>query len=71
MVRLTVNGQPRTLERSMSILDFLHSLGVNLAIVAVGYNGEVLDREAWATTLLQDGDTLEIVRPVGGGGLAG
>ncbi|MCS7207069.1 MAG: sulfur carrier protein ThiS [Dehalococcoidia bacterium] len=67
MLRLTVNGQPRTLERPMSILEFLQSLGVNLAIVAVGYNGEVLDRQAWATTVLQDGDVLEIVRPVGGG----
>ncbi|MFN3975288.1 MAG: sulfur carrier protein ThiS [Dehalococcoidia bacterium] len=67
MLRLTVNGQPRSLEHPISILEFLQSLGVNLSIVAVGYNGEVLDRQAWATTILKDGDTLEVVRPVGGG----
>lgn len=67
MLRLTVNGQPHSLEHPVSILEFLQSLGVNLSIVAVGYNGEVLDRQAWATTILKDGDTLEIVRPVGGG----
>jgi|FaiFalFF_MnMetaG_3_1042247.scaffolds.fasta_scaffold01016_9 thiamine biosynthesis protein ThiS len=67
MVRVVVNGQPHTLERPISILALLHSLGVNPAIVAVGHNGEVVHREAWATTILQDGDTLEIVRPVGGG----
>ncbi|GBD11023.1 hypothetical protein HRbin23_00673 [bacterium HR23] len=67
MLTLVVNGQPRHIERPMTILEFLQTLGVNLTIVAVGYNGEVLERQAWATTLLRDGDTLEIVRPVGGG----
>ena len=40
---------------------------VNMQHVAVGYNGEVLKKEEFPQVKLQDGDVLEIVRPVGGG----
>jgi thiamine biosynthesis protein ThiS len=35
--------------------------------VAVEYNLTILPRDQFAATLLQDGDTLEIVQFVGGG----
>jgi len=35
--------------------------------VAVEYNGEILHRQFWAETEVQDGDRLEIVTIVGGG----
>jgi hypothetical protein len=38
--------------------------------VAVARNGDVLPREEWPQTTLQDGDVLEVVRMVGGGALA-
>jgi len=40
---------------------------LNLKFVAVGYNGEVVKKEAFPGLVLKDGDVLEIVRPVGGG----
>ena len=43
------------------------SFGVNLDHVAVGYNGEVIKKEEFSKVRLNDGDVLEIVRPVGGG----
>jgi sulfur carrier protein len=46
---------------------YLESFGVNMQHVAVGYNGEVLKKEEFPQVKLQDGDVLEIVRPVGGG----
>jgi len=33
----------------------------------VARNGDVLPREKWPETTLQDGDVLEVVRMVGGG----
>jgi thiamine biosynthesis protein ThiS len=36
-------------------------------MVPVGYNGEVVKKEAFSGLVLKDGDVLEIVRPVGGG----
>jgi len=36
-------------------------------LVAVEYNGEILHKQFWATTLMQEGDILEVVTIVGGG----
>ena len=67
MINLTVNGKPRSTEESMQLEAYLVSFGVNLDHVAVGYNGEVIKKEEFPKVLLNDGDVLEIVRPVGGG----
>ena len=67
MIRLTVNGKPRELSGPTGLVAFLESLGVNVQFVAVAHNGNVLAREDYASVTLQDGDVLEVVRPVGGG----
>ena len=67
MINLTVNGKPRTTDDRVDLETYLVGFGVNLQFVAVGYNGEVLKKDTFAGVVLQDGDTLEIVRPVGGG----
>ena len=66
-VNLTVNGKSRELEDSQELLAFLEGLGVNLNFIAVAYNGEVLDKDDFSGVTLNEGDVLEIVRPVGGG----
>ena len=67
MINLTVNGKPRAIEDSIDLKSYLTDFGVSLEHVAVGYNGEVIKRDEYAVVRLQDGDVLEIVRPVGGG----
>ena len=67
MLELTVNGKPRTVERPMSLLEYLEQLGVNPHTVAVEHNGEIIRRERYGETRLEAGDVLEIVRMVGGG----
>ncbi len=70
MINLTVNGKPRSIETTEATVDlesYLVSFGLNLRYIAVGYNGEVIKKDEFATVELQDGDILEIVRPVGGG----
>ena len=67
MITLTVNGKPRDLEGPTPLVDLLRSAGVNLQFVAVCYNGEVLDREQFPSIVLNEGDQVEVVRPVGGG----
>ncbi len=66
-VNLTVNGKPREVEGRQKLLAFLDGLGVNLNFIAVAYNGEVLDKDDFSSVTLDEGDVLEIVRPVGGG----
>ena len=67
VVELTVNGKPREIPQPQDLLSFLEGFGLNLEFVAVGYNGEVLDKEEFPRIVLKHGDVLEIVRPVGGG----
>jgi sulfur carrier protein len=67
MFELIVNGKPRTIERAMSLLEYLTQLGINPQIVAVEHNGEIVRRERYGEARLSPGDVLEIVRMVGGG----
>ena len=67
MINLMVNGKAKELIGSIDLAAYLNSFGVNLQHVAVGYNGEVLAKAQFPEIKLQDGDILEIVRPVGGG----
>ena len=67
MIRLTINGKPRELPAPAALVDFLESLDIATQFIAVGYNGEVIEKEDFHEITLADGDVLEIVRPVGGG----
>ncbi|MBM3926167.1 MAG: sulfur carrier protein ThiS [SAR202 cluster bacterium] len=67
MINLTVNGKPRQAPVPLTLTEFLKTLSIKTQFVAVGYNGEVLDKEDFSRVTLKDGDVLEIVRPVGGG----
>ena len=64
---LTVNGKPQELKEPTPLPDFLARLELGPRPIAVGYNGEVVHKEAWPTITLQAGDTLDIVHMVGGG----
>ena len=67
MIHLMVNGKTREADDSTDLATYLTSFDVNLKFVAVGYNGDVIKKEQYAGITLKNGDTLEIVRPVGGG----
>jgi sulfur carrier protein len=67
MMNVTVNGRPRELTAPCTIARLLELLQLETARVAVERNRNIVVREAFNTTYLQDGDLLEIVRFVGGG----
>ena len=67
MITLTVNGKPIELEQATAIERFLQDRGIDSQFVAVAYNCTVLHREEFSTVTLDQGDVVEIVRPVGGG----
>lgn len=66
-MRLIVNGKPTEVAGYMSIQQFLEGRSVNTKFVAVARNGEIVKKSDYVSTILQEGDTLEVVRPVGGG----
>lgn len=66
-MRVRVNGRDRDLPESVNLREYVASLGVNMASIAVAVNGEVVKRDELSSVALVEGDTVEIVRAVGGG----
>jgi sulfur carrier protein len=66
-MKIIVNGQGKEVGVGFNLGQLLDTMQLNVECVAVECNLEVIEREAFATTLLNDGDTLEIVSFVGGG----
>ncbi len=64
---ITVNGQPREVAEHILLLDLMRQLGVKPEITAVQRNAEVVNRKAVDSTVLMDGDAIELIRIVGGG----
>jgi len=66
-IALNVNGEPCFCAVQTVLPDLLVQLQFNPRLVAVEYNGEILHRQFWNQTEIQEGDCLEIVTIVGGG----
>lgn len=66
-IPIRVNGEPRTCAPHTPLPEVLEQLGFNPRLVAVEYNGEILHRQFWSQTQVQEGDALEVVTIVGGG----
>ncbi|OCQ94730.1 thiamine biosynthesis protein ThiS [Oscillatoriales cyanobacterium USR001] len=66
-ISLQVNGETRHCPPETQLPKLLQQLGLNPRLVAVEYNGEILHRQFWEETKMQESDRLEIVTIVGGG----
>ena len=66
-MQLTVNGNPMELPDGLTIDGLLARLGVRREFTAVALNREVTPKAEFASTVLAEGDKVEIVRPMGGG----
>ena len=66
-ITLQVNGKNCTCTPQTSLPQLLKQLDLNPRLVVVEYNGEILHRQYWETTQVQEGDRLEVVTIVGGG----
>ncbi|HCG90516.1 MAG TPA: thiamine biosynthesis protein ThiS [Dehalococcoidia bacterium] len=67
MIRLVVNGKDIEMNEGTSVNDLIESYNLDTKFIAVGYNGDVIKKEDYQSTLLQDSDFVELVKPVGGG----
>lgn len=68
---ITLNGDPCPLPGPLTVAELLARLGIDARRVAVEHNLEVVKRAAYETTVVRDGDQVEIVNIVGGGSAAG
>lgn len=67
MFTITLNGEPKILDRPGSIAELLGQLGVDRSKCAVEINGEIVPRSRQAERLMAAGDRVEVVTLVGGG----
>lgn len=63
---IKVNGIPVDAE-GKTILEYLETTDYDKKRIAIEKNGEIVPKVLYESTLLKDGDTLEVVSFVGGG----
>lgn len=66
-MNLTINGEERKYETSLTVDQLLALLDLDGQKVALERNLEIVPKSAYSNTVLQDGDKLEIVHFIGGG----
>ena len=66
-MRVYVNGEPRELNRPLTLAELVTELDLPPARIAIELNRVVVRRKDWSATTLKDEDRIEIVHFVGGG----
>ena len=66
-MNLFVNGEATETPDSVTVAAFLERLGLPQKGVAVERNREIVAKSAYGSTILAEGDRIEIVQFVGGG----
>lgn len=67
-MEVRINGKETEVHQSMSIVDYLTSIGFDKKVsIAVAINGEIISKEEYSETQLKNGDSMEVVRAIGGG----
>lgn len=64
---IKLNGDPHDLPAPLSVTDLLSRLQIDARRVAVELNLVVVKRSTYDTTIIGEGDEVEIVNFVGGG----
>lgn len=67
-MRVDVNGAERELSAGATVADLVEEVTASADHVAVAVNGDVVRRQQWAETSLAEGDRVEIVTAIQGGG---
>jgi thiamine biosynthesis protein ThiS len=66
-VAFSANGKARSAAPGTTVADLLVSAELEPLQVFIEYNGEPLERERFASTVIEAGDRIEIAQMVGGG----
>jgi thiamine biosynthesis protein ThiS len=66
-MEIQVNGEKRQWDASVTIDDLMEALGIPSGTAVVEKNLRIVPRERMGEEVVQDGDSIEIIRLVGGG----
>ncbi len=64
---IKLNGDPHDIPQPLSVSALLATLAIDARRVAVEHNLAVVKKAAYDTSIIKDGDEVEIVNFVGGG----
>jgi len=66
-MQIQLNGEAHQLQDGAHISDLIEQLGFTGKRIAVELNMEIVPRSEHPSTLLSDGDQVEVVHAIGGG----
>jgi sulfur carrier protein len=66
-MKIKVNGEIREISEGSSLLDLIHSLGLEERVMASALNMEIVKQDGWGNAILKEGDVIELLDFVGGG----
>ncbi len=66
-MEITVNGEKQKIETQVTVTRLLEGLGIDPETVVIERNLEILSRDDHGETVLEEGDSIEIIRMVDGG----
>jgi thiamine biosynthesis protein ThiS len=64
---ITLNGEPHDIPQPLSVSALLEQLAIDARRVAVELNLDVVKKAAYDSSVIKEGDAVEIVNFVGGG----
>ena len=67
MINIIVNGKETQFMEDQNLTDLIRHFNLDSRWVIVELNGEAILRENYSMKQIQDGDKIEMVRPVAGG----
>ena len=67
-MNINLNWKASEIKSGSSLMSLIDELGLTgRKAIAIALNGEVLTRERYKEIILNEGDSLEVVRAIGGG----
>ena len=67
-IEFFLNGKQEKVPQGTTVHGLVRTLDLSTERLAVEYNLQILKREKWEETFISEGDRIEIVHFVGGGG---
>jgi thiamine biosynthesis protein ThiS len=66
-MKITLNGESKEFPAPLSIQDLLDQLTIPAGRVACEVNLKIIKRALYPQTVIQEGDTVEVIQAIGGG----
>ena len=66
-MQVVINGKPEDVPAGITLLELMEARQLEPARVVAELNREIVPGERFANTILNDGDSLELLQFVGGG----